>query len=484
MSAAVRSRPHAPGVQPASPGIFVNDLHSRLNATRVRHIVRPASIDDLRAALAQARDAGDPVSIAGGWHAMGGQQFVSNGVLIDTRGLNRVIAFDRDRGLVTVEGGIHWPDVLAFLTRAQMDGRAAWAVAQMQTGAERLSVAGALSCNAHGRGLTLGPIVQQVESFDLMDHTGQVSTCSRTSDPARFSLAIGGYGLFGVITRVVLRLRPRMKLRRVVEIADMASIAERFDSRIRDGFQYGDFQFAIDHAGADFLRRGIFSCYAPVPAGTPVTPNPARFTPRDWAELIRYAHTHKRVAFELYAGRYLQSSGQISWSDAPMGAPYRDGYHADLDRALRCTVPGSEMITEVYVPRARLAGFMTEARAELIARRADVIYGTVRLIERDDETVLAWARERYACVVFNLHVDHTPAAIARAAEAFRALIDLAILHGGSYYLTYHRWARRDQVETCYPRMREFLAQKLAHDPEERFQSEWYRHYRAMFGEDG
>jgi FAD/FMN-containing dehydrogenase len=110
-----------------------------------------------------------------------------------------------------------------------------------------------------------------------------------------------------------------------------------------------------------------------------------------------------------------------------------------------------------------------------------MIYGTVRLIEKDDETFLAWARDRYACVIFNLHIDHTPEAISRAAETFRQLIDLGIAHNGSYYLTYHRWARKDQVERCYPQMREFLAIKRQYDPEEVFQSNWYRHYRTMFG---
>jgi hypothetical protein len=94
--------------------------------------------------------------------------------------------------------------------------------------------------------------------------------------------------------------------------------------------------------------------------------------------------------------------------------------------------------------------------------------------------VLAWARERYACVIFNLHVEHTPRGIAGAADAFRDLIDVAIAHGGSYYLTYHRWARQDQVEACHPRMREFLELKRRHDPHEVFQSTWYRHYRQMF----
>jgi FAD/FMN-containing dehydrogenase len=113
-----------------------------------------------------------------------------------------------------------------------------------------------------------------------------------------------------------------------------------------------------------------------------------------------------------------------------------------------------------------------------------VIYGTVRLIEKDDETFLAWARERYVCVIFNLHVDHTSFSIERAADAFRALIDLGIQHGGSYYLTYHRWARRDQVERCYPQLPEFLSLKRQFDPDEVFQSNWYRHYRDMFAGNG
>ena len=124
---------------------------------------------------------------------------------------------------------------------------------------------------------------------------------------------------------------------------------------------------------------------------------------------------------------------------------------------------------------------MEDARGRAARARAPTsIYGTVRLIERDDETFLAWARDRYACVIFNLHVDTRPRRSSAAAEAFRALIDLGIAHGGSYYLTYHRWARRDQVERCYPQMPEFLALKRRYDPGELFQSNWYRHYRGMF----
>jgi len=224
----------------------------------------------------------------------------------------------------------------------------------------------------------------------------------------------------------------------------------------------------------------VFSCYQPVAPDTPLTEHPTRFQPEDWARLTFYSHTQKRRAFQVYSTRYLETSGQIYWADSQLSAAYVDDYHADLDRAVGASVPGSEMITEIYVQRNQLCAFMEAARDVLRPRRANVIYGTVRLIEKDDETFLAWARDRYACVIFNLHIEHTPQKIEQAAAAFRDLIDLGIAHGGSYYLTYHRWARREQVERCYPQMREFLALKRQHDPDERFQSTWYRHYREMF----
>src|SRR5688500_20184291 len=135
------------------------------------------------------------------------------------------------------------------------------------------------------------------------------------------------------------------------------------------------------------------------------------------------------------------------------------------------------MITEIYVPRDRLFDFMAAVADDFREHEVDVIYGTVRLIERDEISFLAWAREPWACVIFNLHTVHSPAGLAHAADAFRRLIDSAIERGGSYFLTYHRWASAQQLQTCYPQFREFLGFKRAYDPDERFQSDWYRHYR-------
>jgi hypothetical protein len=39
------------------------------------------------------------------------------------------------------------------------------------------------------------------------------------------------------------------------------------------------------------------------------------------------------------------------------------------------------------------------------------------------------------------------------------------------------------VAAAYPRFVEFLREKLRCDPDERFQSDWYRHYCEMFEND-
>jgi len=461
--------------------VEVNDVHSRLNPTRVDRIERPGTPEELQRLVRRAAARGETLSLAGGRHAMGGQQFGSGTVLIDARGLGRILGFDRERGHLEAEAGIEWPELIAGYLARQEGSARPWGIAQKQTGADRLTLGGSLACNAHGRGLTFAPLVADLESVRLLDARGEWVSASREENRELFSLVVGGYGLFGVVAAATLRLVPRRKLERVVEVIELATLPRRFEERIAAGFLYGDFQFAIDPGSDDFLRRGVFSCYRPVADETAMPEDQRELADGDWQELLLLAHADKRAAFERYAAYYLSTSGQLYWSDNHQLAAYLDGYHDAIDRRLRAAVPGSEMISELYVPRPELPAFMAAAADDLRAHGDEVIYGTIRLIERDGDSFLPWARQRYGCVIFNLHVTRSPEGIERAAGAFRRLIDLALARGGSYYLTYHRWATREQVLAAHPRFPEFVERKLRYDPEERFQSDWYRHMKRLVG---
>jgi len=463
-------------------GVQVNDIHSRLNQTRVRQIVRPRSIEAIRSAIRTAVDQSYPISIAGGRHAMGGQQFATDATLIDMNSMTRVLEFDREKGEIEVEAGIQWPELYKYLVDSQAGEEQSWGFAQKQTGADNLSIGGAIAANVHGRGLSLRPFIGDVVALTIVGADGVVRRCSQEVNSELFRAVIGGYGLFGPVVTARLRLVRRHKVQRVVEVIDIDQLSEMFARRIADGFQYGDFQFATELNHEKLLRKGVFSCYRPVEDSTPMPASRLHLETENWHELIYLAHVDRARAFHAYSSYYLTTSGQYYWSDEHQMSTYVPDYHDALASRLGHYAHGSEMITEIYVPRAKLWQFLGDVRSDFLANRTDLIYGTIRLIEADGETKLQWAKQSYACVIFNLHVAPDVAGIEKAKREFVQLIDRGLSYGGSYYLTYHRWAEPRQVIAAYPEFPAFLKLKREHDPMEVFQSEWYRHYRRMFAD--
>ena len=191
------------------------------------------------------------------------------------------------------------------------------------------------------------------------------------------------------------------------------------------------------------------------------------------------AHTEKARAYAEYAGHYLQTDGQLYWSDEHQFSPYLPDAGDRMAQHLGWTTFASLMISELYVPQDRFEQFMSSARRAVLETGANVVYGTVRLIKAEDQTVLRWAKQDYACIIFNLLVQHSPEGIDRARDQFRALIDCALDEGGCYYLTYHRWARKDQVLNAYPELPRFLELKDKYDPNGLFDSDWFQSLREV-----
>ncbi len=462
--------------------LLVNDIHSGLNETKVKTIFYPKSIKNIQKIIHNALKQRLPISVTGGRHAMGGQQFGGGVILVDMKRMQKVINFNYSKRTVKVEAGIQWPELINFLLKVQKGRTKQWGIVQKQTGTATLSIGGTISANAHGRRLTEKPFIDQVESFVLIDATGRIIECSRKKNKKLFGLVIGGYGLFGIIAQVTLRLCPRVKVERVVKIVPLKNLLSELNKFIKNGVLYADYQYSIDKSSDNFLREGILPYYRPVPITTQLSQKPIKFSMEEWRGLYYLAHVNGREAYERYCKFYLSTSGQVYWSDVSDLTDYIKHYHEKVDRQLGLKHKSSEMITEVYVPKNKLVRFMENVRADFLKFDVSLIYGVIRLIKKDSESFLAWAKKDYACIIFNLHVDHTAQGIEKAKVNFRRIIERTIQYEGSFYLTYHRWATREQIEYCYPQFVDFLKLKLKYDPQEIFQSDWYRHYKEMFGD--
>ena len=306
--------------------------------------------------------------------------------------------------------------------------------------------------------------------------------CSRSENAELFRLAIGGYGLFGAITRVRLRLMPRTKIERVVKLIDIDELMPAFDRAIKEGFIYGDCQFSTDTPSDTFLS----AAYLPATGRCRPTPrcrqDEKELSENAWRDLYYLSHADTRRTYEAYTSYYLSTTGQRYWSDTSQLSVYIDDYHEELDRRLGAKHKGTEMITELYVPRPALASFLAAVRADFRQHKVQLIYGTIRLIERDAESFLAWAREPWICTVMNLHVDHHPGRHPQGGNRFPPADRPRHRAWRQLFPDLSSLGRTQAGRSLLSANGGIPARKRQHDPREVFQSEWYRHYKQMFAD--
>ena len=208
----------------------------------------------------------------------------------------------RARNLSSVEAGIQWPALLAYLDEAQDDGTGMGNPAEADRRRPPLARRRALRQRPRPRPGVQADRRRRGVASRSWTATGESTSAAARRTPTCSALAIGGYGLFGVIYSVTLRLAPRSALERVVEIREIDDLIDAFDDRIANGFLYGDFQFAIDPDDPAFLRRGVFSCYRPVADGTPIPAGQRALTTDEWRQLLYLAHVDKAQAWRLVLG--------------------------------------------------------------------------------------------------------------------------------------------------------------------------------------
>jgi FAD/FMN-containing dehydrogenase len=467
-----------PGVD-SHRGTLVNDVHTGWNPTWVDRVEQPTSASEVQALIKTVKKRGGVISVSGSRHATGGQQFAERSVLVDMRRMNRVVDLDTKSGVLTVEGGIEWPDLIQGYLKVQ-SALPAWGIRQNQGGGDHMTIAGALSANAHGHCLGVPPMVSDVEWIEIATADQSVQKCSRTEGKELFSLAIGGYGLFGIITAVGLQLAPRRKVRRKVETLTLAEASASLEGRAANKAVFGYFQYNTDEASLEFMRTGILTTYEMVSDETPIGEASTDIDETPLASLLELAHQDRRSAYRHYATFELSKSGNVEWSDLHQLSSYPSGYHTRMNQRHPDQRKGADLVWEFYVPRGDLIAFFEEARKLLLKSETPLIYGTVRFIEQDRDSFLAWAKKRYACVIFTPHFRDDAPEKRKAAELYRQLAQAATRRGGSFYLTYNRFARRNEIDPAYPQFADFLQLKRKYDPMQLLQSEWYRYYRDMY----
>ncbi|MBX7136663.1 MAG: FAD-binding oxidoreductase [Oligoflexia bacterium] len=176
-----------------------------------------------------------------------------NNVVLSTRALDRMIAFDPASGVLRCESGVSLEQILNL---AVPQG---WFL-PVTPGTKFVSVGGAIANDVHGKNHhRAGTFGRHVRAFELLRSDGSRRVCSERSDGGLYAATIGGLGLTGVITWAEIQLRPILNPFIEMESIKFRSLEEFFQiSADSDrNFEYTVAWLDCVSSGSAF-GRGIF----------------------------------------------------------------------------------------------------------------------------------------------------------------------------------------------------------------------------------
>lgn len=147
----------------------------------------------------------------------------NGGTLIDARGLDDILAFDRETGLITCGAGLMLDRLLDITVPA------GW-FPPVTPGTAFVTIGGALANDVHGKNHhSAGTFGCHVRAFELVRSDGQRLICAPDLNSDLFAATIGGFGLTGLVTQVTLQLMPIASAKMAQEVMPFGNLEGFFD---------------------------------------------------------------------------------------------------------------------------------------------------------------------------------------------------------------------------------------------------------------
>jgi FAD/FMN-containing dehydrogenase len=168
---------------------------------RVAYVYRPEDTSQLEQLFELARRQDFTIALRGSGRSYGDAALNAGQIVLDLRGLTRVLDWNPDSGLIRVEPGVTieqlWRHVLPY----------GW-WPPVVPGTMFPTLGGCLAANVHGKNnWQAGPLGEHVVEFEALLPNGQRVTCAPKQNEELFYAIISGMGLLGVFTSITLQMK-------------------------------------------------------------------------------------------------------------------------------------------------------------------------------------------------------------------------------------------------------------------------------------
>lgn len=405
------------------------------------------------------------IAVGGGRYSMGGQVAIGGGLHLDLRQMNALVWLRPADRAVRVQAGMRWRDLQDFLDPLGLS------VKIMQS-YSNFTIGGSISVNCHGRYVGLGPVRHSVRALQLVIADGSVLELGPHAQPDLFAAVIGGYGAVGVVTEVELDVVPNLRIQRRVTWVNLGDYVDFFKQSIRSD------PTAVLH-NADLMPPDfdapVSVTWHRVGDDTPLTEK-NRLVARGKSYAL--AQNAIFVMTELPGGALLREKVVHPLLMQPAAVTWLN-HEASLDLAElepRTRAVSIYVLQEYFIPERGFLGFAKGMARVLQSRKVEALNVSIRHSPADRVLAVPWAPEEVYSFVLYYKQRTWLRAREHVAIWTQELIELALLHGGRYYLPYQLHASTDQFARAYPEADRLRGIKHRVDPANKFSNELWRKY--------
>ncbi|MBP1995068.1 FAD-binding oxidoreductase [Paenibacillus eucommiae] len=443
--------------------------YSRLHPVKVERVVKGKEEQQLIALLKEAKQRKWTVSIAGQRHSQGGHTYYKDGIVIDMTSYNQILAFDPAGKKIRVQAGATWKDIQDKINPYGLS------VKTMQS-QNLFTVGGSISINAHGRDIRSSSLIDSVESFRLLIADGQIIEVSRTEHADLFPLALGGYGLFGIILDVTLTLTVDEMYRIVTEAVAIGAYSDYFRNQILPNQNIRMHIARISVAPSSFLTEMYAMNY--IHDESLALEKHNKLSVREDGVIPSKLLFNVNRSFDWGKDAFWKLQ-KFYFSKLQNSAISRNNAMRSESEFMEYRTAGSgDLLQEYFIPVEEFSGFVQSMKNVLQEADLNLLNITVRYVNQDEEALLSYARENMFALVCLFHMPLSDQAQAGSKATIQRIIDEVIRHRGTYYLPYASYPSLQQFQTVYPRSAEFFAKKDQYDPEHLFMNYFYEQYNG------
>ena len=422
----------------------------------------------------------------------------------------RQIHYEEDR--VRCGPGCHWSDLIKELNAHGKSPRT------MQSYCS-FSVGGTLAVNAHGI-TTDFCFAESVLEFRLARITAKgnakVVVCRPNPEDGKkslsgdlFSLALGGYGLFGVITEVLLKVEDnvqlelntmQLKVQPTDDVHEDIQPSEfvRIYDNCRNSNGVGDYESSglgkvelkLARLNTVNLEKASFYVFRRSFSSSTVSELPA--APRELSTASRLLYKWAMPLLKDLRYSKEEASGKaLDWSQDDGSTRNQLLFESavPLSRLYNPLVTKDDtfVLQEFFCPHDKFSQWIDavtpiykdiEAQQKIYKHELILLNTTIRYVEQDDTTFLSYSRVPGGVFAFVLYyrINRNEATEKRLGDFHNRIAEVTVSMGGTFYLPYRKCYSPELLKKAYPMIEKFAEMKELLDPDCVFSNLWFEHY--------